>query len=484
MTPSTPSSEAGVVSQRPLAVASARVEPSWIVDGVLVALAVAFVAALVHYFARAVAPMTKTVAIDLAVAALPTYALLSLVRVVLSYVLSLIYTVLYGTIAAKNARAERVMIPLLDVLQGIPVLGFLPGVGLALIALFPASNVGIELTCVLMIFTAMPWNMAYSYYASLRTIPEEFAEVARVHRFTWWQRFTKLEFPIALNGLVWNSMMSVAGGWFFLLILEVFTLRNFATGVNESFVLPGLGSYMAEAYRLGRWDAVGYALATMAVIVVLTDRIFWKPIVAWAEQYRLDAPSEPRRTWIGALVARSHLVAFLRRLRSDAAARAHAVAESAPASEDARPWIPPRVASRIGTAVSVTRANSGRAAVDRERAADRVPGHRHLIPGGPRPSRRWVEPSATSSPSLALKLASPRPRSRPCAPAPQPPEFPFVSPSTNLPKCRCVAAGLPAASDVRTLGRGPRTYPKTGSSSITVSIVVPDRRKDTRGAVS
>jgi NitT/TauT family transport system permease protein len=285
---------------------------TWLVDGLILGCIVATLAALVWYCLRAWGPRVDVVEIDLDPRALPAYTLLSFVRVVLSYLLSLVYTVIWGTIAAKSRRAEKVMIPILDVLQGIPVLGFLPGVGLAMMALFPGSNVGIELTCILMIFTAMPWNMAYSYYSSLRSIPEELESVARLHRFTIWQRFTKLELPIALTGLVWNSMMSMAGGWFFLLILEVFPLRNFATGKVEQFLLPGIGSYMSEAYRTANWTAVGWALATMSVVVVLTDQLIWKPVVTWSQRFKLEEEGgQPlRSSWLDLLLARSRVRAL------------------------------------------------------------------------------------------------------------------------------------------------------------------------------
>jgi NitT/TauT family transport system permease protein len=266
------------------------------------------VAALGLYLAHALAPFEREVAIDLSLTALPRYALYSFTRVCISYALSLVYTVVYGTIAAKNARAERVMIPVLDVLQGIPVLGFLPGIVLSMIALFPGSNLGLELACILMIFTAMPWNMAYSYYASLRALPEELSSVARVNRFTWWQRFRHLELPASAVGLVWNSMMSMAGGWFFLMIEEQFELEH------VGYRLPGIGSYMAVAYHAGNGSAIVAALVTMTLVVVLSDQLIWKTAVLWAQRYKLDEDAQigTPSSWLARTFARSRIVHALR----------------------------------------------------------------------------------------------------------------------------------------------------------------------------
>src|SRR5215831_21195397 len=161
-------------------------------------------------------PLTPQVEIDLSARALPLYALYSVLRISIAYFLSLAFTLVYGYVAAYNRRAERFMIPLLDVLQSIPVLGFLPGLVLGMVGLFPHSNVGLELACVLMIFTGQVWNMTFSFYGSLHAIPMELREAARVYRFGWWKSFRTVEVPSAMIGLVWNSMMSMAGGWFFL----------------------------------------------------------------------------------------------------------------------------------------------------------------------------------------------------------------------------------------------------------------------------
>src|SRR5512140_678505 len=179
---------------------------------------------LVHLAREWTGALRPAVDIDLSLRALPGYALLSLSRGLAAYVLSLLFTLGYGYWAARDRVAERVLIPALDILQSIPVLGFMPGLVLGLVAAFPRSNVGLELACVVMIFTGQAWNMTFSFYGSLRAIPAELREAAQVYRFGWWKRFRTVEVPSAMIGLVWNSMMSMAGGWFFLTVTEAFTL--------------------------------------------------------------------------------------------------------------------------------------------------------------------------------------------------------------------------------------------------------------------
>jgi NitT/TauT family transport system permease protein len=180
--------------------------------------------------------LRPAVHIDLSPRALPLYAFYSLSRGLIAYALSLAFTLAYGYWAAKDEVAQRILIPLLDILQSIPVLGFMPGVVLALVALFPRSNVGLELACVLMIFTGQAWNMTFSFYHSLRSIPKDQVEAAITYRFDWWQRLWWVELPFSTIGLVWNSMMSMAGGWFFLMITESFVLGS------KDFRLPGIGA--------------------------------------------------------------------------------------------------------------------------------------------------------------------------------------------------------------------------------------------------
>jgi NitT/TauT family transport system permease protein len=232
-----------------------------------------------HYWAG---PINAHSEIDLSAAALPRYALFSVVRITAAYVLSLVFAVGYGYVAAHNAKAERFLIPLLDTLQSIPVLSFLPGVMLSMVALFPDRQLGIELGSILLIFTGQVWNMAFSFYASLKSIPRETSEATQVYGFNGWQRFQQLELPYGAIGLVWNSMMSVAGGWFFLMACEMFVLGN------RDLRLPGLGSYLQTAANAGNMRAIFYGLSTMIAVIALIDQLIWRPAIAWSEKFKFE----------------------------------------------------------------------------------------------------------------------------------------------------------------------------------------------------
>jgi len=284
------------------------------VDALIVLVVAALVGGVVVLARRWEAPIRTTTAIDLSPRALPGYTLLSLSRGFAAYLLSLVFTLVYGTVAAHSKRAEKVMIPLLDIGQGIPVLGFLPGLVLGMVALFPHSNIGLELACILMIFTGQVWNMVFSFYGSLRAVPSELREVARIHRFTWFRTFRTVEVSAATIGLVWNSMMSMAGGWFFLTVNEAFTLGN------RDFRLPGIGSYMAVAIEKGDTRAMLWAIVAMSLMIVAVDQLLWKPLVAWSERFRLEdlASTEKPRSWMLDLIRRSPLLRRLRRARREA----------------------------------------------------------------------------------------------------------------------------------------------------------------------
>ncbi len=186
------------------------------------------------------------------------------------------------------------MIPLLDVLQSIPVLSFLPGVMLAMVALFPGRQLGVELGAILLIFTGQVWNMAFSFYASLKSIPKEMREAASIYRFSWWQRFTQMELPFSAIGLVWNSMMSVAGGWFALMVCEMFVLGP------RDFRLPGLGSYLQTAASAGDMSSILWGVATMVAVIVLLDQFIWRPVIAWAEKFKVEQveSTDSPRSWV------------------------------------------------------------------------------------------------------------------------------------------------------------------------------------------
>jgi NitT/TauT family transport system permease protein len=261
------------------------------------------------------APFNPQVAISRSPRMLPLYAAYSLLRITIAYVLSLAFTLVYGYIAAYNTRAERILIPLLDVLQSIPVLSFLPGVMLAMVAMFPGRQLGVELGAILLIFTGQAWNMVFSFYSSLKSIPREVREATTVYRFSWYQRFTQLELPYAAIGLVWNSMMSVAGGWFFLMACEMFVLGS------KDFRLPGLGSYLQTAASAGDTSSILWGVATMVAVIVLLDQLIWRPVIAWAEKFKLEQveSADVPQSWFLNLIHGSKGLAWLRARVADPA---------------------------------------------------------------------------------------------------------------------------------------------------------------------
>ncbi|HYL86796.1 MAG TPA: ABC transporter permease subunit [Candidatus Angelobacter sp.] len=250
------------------------------------------------------APFTPQAHISQNPRVLPLYAFYSLVRLSLAYGISLAFALAYGYIAASSHRAEVIMVPLLDILQSIPVLSFLPGVMLAMVAIFPHSQLGIELGSIVLIFTGQVWNMAFSFYSSLKTIPRELREAAIIYRFSRWQRFLELDLPFSTIGLVWNSMMSVAGGWFFLMACEMFVLGN------RDFRLPGLGSFLQTAAGNGDTRAILWGLAAMIAVIVLLDQLIWRPVIAWADKFKFEQveSGEPAQRNLLHLLGRASLV--------------------------------------------------------------------------------------------------------------------------------------------------------------------------------
>jgi NitT/TauT family transport system permease protein len=227
-------------------------------------------------------PVAPTSHISQSPRALPLYALYSVVRIAIAYALSLVFALGYGYLAASSRRAEVVLVPLLDILQSIPVLSFLPGVMLAMVAIFPHKQIGVELGSILLIFTGQVWNIAFSFYSSLKTQPRDLREAAIIYRFGYWQRFVELDLPFSTIGLVWNSMMSVAGGWFFLMACEMFVLGD------RDFRLPGLGSFLQTAAGNGNTRAVIWGLAAMVGIIVLLDQLVWRPVIVWADKFKFE----------------------------------------------------------------------------------------------------------------------------------------------------------------------------------------------------
>jgi len=284
------------------------IESSHLPDVIMFAAAIAIFYGVASVGRSWLGPFTPTVEISRSVRALPAYAGYSLLRIAIAYMLSLGFALVYGYVAAYNARAERFMVPLLDVLQSIPVLSFLPPVMLAMVALFPGRQLGLEMGTILLIFTSQVWNMTFSFYASLKGIPNEMREAATIYRFSWWQRFTQLELPSSAIGLVWNSMMSVAGGWFALMVCEMFVLGQ------RDFRLPGLGSYLQTAASAGDMTSILWGVATMILLIVLLDQLVWRPVIAWAEKFKVEQveSTDSPKSWVLNLVEHSSGLAKIR----------------------------------------------------------------------------------------------------------------------------------------------------------------------------
>lgn len=258
------------------------------------------------------APYERTLEIDLNPAKIPEYSAQSLVRIFLAYMLSLVFSIWYGYTASRSKINEKIMIPLLDILQSIPVLSFLPAVVLAMISLFPGKRIGLEIACVLLIFTGQVWNMTFSFYHSINTIPKEMREVAKLFKFNKFSKFLRLDLPFSAIGLIWNSMMSVAGGWFFLMACEMFVLED------KDFRLPGLGSYIQTASNKGNIEYVLYGLGTMIFLIILLDILIWRPLIAWSQKFRLDTvpPEEERESFILNILTGSSLLKIISRVVS------------------------------------------------------------------------------------------------------------------------------------------------------------------------
>jgi NitT/TauT family transport system permease protein len=271
---------------------------------------VLFVAAIAFGIARAAArwstPLSPNVRIDTSISQLPLYAGLSTLRMAVAYILSLVFSLLYARAAAASKAAERVMLPVLDILQSIPILSFMPGVVLALAAAFPGRTIGLELAAILLIFSSQAWNLAFSFHQSLKTIPRELSEAADVYRLGIWQRFTRLELPFGAIALIQNSMMSWAGGWFFLMASEQFVL-----GANN-LRLPGLGSYLAAAADARDTHAIIWGIVALVTVIVALDQVLWRPLVAWSDKFKFEqSGGDASESWMLDLLRNSTVVAWL-----------------------------------------------------------------------------------------------------------------------------------------------------------------------------
>jgi NitT/TauT family transport system permease protein len=252
------------------------------------------------------APMARLdiAPITLDPANLPEYALRTTLRMFAAIFASLVFTFIVATLAAKSRKAEVVIVPALDILQSVPVLGFLTFTVVFFLGLFPGSQLGAECAAIFAIFTSQAWNMAFSLYQSLRTVPRDLDEVSRHFRLSPWLRFWRLEVPFAAPGLIWNTMMSMSGGWFFVVASEAITVGD------TSLKLPGIGSWLAVAIEQKDIGAVGLAVATMAVVILAYDQLLFRPIVAWADKFKFEqtAAHQRPRSWALDLVRRGRLI--------------------------------------------------------------------------------------------------------------------------------------------------------------------------------
>src|SRR5438094_846406 len=234
---------------------------------------------------------------------LPEYALRTVLRMGVALVVSLVFTLIVAPVAAKSRQAEKILIPAIDILQSVPVLGFLSITVTGFIALFPGRLLGVECAAIFAIFTSQAWNMTFSLYQSLRTVPVELIEAARMYHLSAWQRFWRLEVPHAVPALVWNMMMSVSGGWFFVVASEAITVAG------QSILLPGIGSYIATAINERDLGAIGYAVLVMLVVILLYDQLLFRPLLAWSRKFRGDpgADEDDVRPWFLIVMQRARL---------------------------------------------------------------------------------------------------------------------------------------------------------------------------------
>jgi NitT/TauT family transport system permease protein len=279
----------------------------FVIDLGLACCALALFASFVHTGQYWLGKPVPVVPISHSIRALPVYAFDSIIRIGIAYLFSLIFAVAYGYTAAYNPRIEAWMIALLDILQSIPVLSFLPPVVLAMVALIPGHQLGIELGVILLIFTGQVWNLAFSFYSSIKSIPREMTEASNIYRFSAWQRFWQLEMPYAAIGLVWNSIVSVAGGWFALIACEMFTMGD------RNFQLPGLGSYLQTATIDGDLRAMIVGFTVMILIVIATDQLLWRPLIAWSDKFKFEQVESAERVTspVLELLQRSRLLSSL-----------------------------------------------------------------------------------------------------------------------------------------------------------------------------
>src|SRR6202795_2407819 len=288
----------------PLVAWRARLRPNFwdlialpLVLGALALVAWGGLAMAAHY------QIGDALAISLDPRRLPEYAMRTVLRMAAALVASLVFSLLYAALAAKSRQAEKILIPVLDVLQSVPILGFLSITVTGFIALFPGRLLGVESAAIFAIFTSQAWNMTFSLYQSLRTVPVELIEAARMYHLSAWQRFWRLEVPHAVPALVWNMMMSVSGGWFFVVATEAITVAG------QTILLPGIGSYIATAIEQRSLGAIGYAVMVMLVVILLYDQLLFRPLLAWSRKFKGDPVGDEDnvRPWFLIVLHRARL---------------------------------------------------------------------------------------------------------------------------------------------------------------------------------
>src|SRR5579862_7918280 len=278
-------------------------------DVVALPIVLGLVALLAYDSQQANTPFQLGTHIDITLdpAVLPLYAMRTVLRMAVALIVSFVFSLLYAALAAKSRTAEKILIPVLDILQSVPILGFLSITVTGFIALFPGRLLGVECAAIFAIFTSQAWNMTFSLYQSLRTVPAELIEAARMYHLSGWQRFWRLEVPHAVPGLVWNMMMSVSGGWFFVVASEAITVSG------QTILLPGIGSYIATAIDQRNLGAIGYAVLVMLVVILMYDQLLFRPLLAWSRKFAGDerADEDNVRPWFLIALQRARLFDLL-----------------------------------------------------------------------------------------------------------------------------------------------------------------------------
>ncbi len=289
----------------PIGLIGKRAQPNlW--DAIAFAIIIGLLAAVAHNAHGTVLPIStiEQGRISLSPWALPGYAMRTVMRMAAAMIASLVFTFTYAPLAAKSQRAGQILIPLLDILQSVPILSFLTFTVTGFMALFPGSVLGLEFAAIFLVFTSQAWNMTFSFYQSLTTIPRDLHEAATNFQLSTWQRFWRLEVPIGMPGLVWNAMMSMSGGWFFVVASEAITVGT------HTITLPGIGSYVATALATRNLGAVGWAIVAMALVIIAYDQLLFRPLVAWADKFKFEqtASESVEDPWALKLMQRTRLM--------------------------------------------------------------------------------------------------------------------------------------------------------------------------------